>query len=233
MVEVNVSQIATDLVGRGVNALTAIVAVFFFLAVGYIIAWALGEVIKAVLKKLKLEEFIKKHELDNALMGLSITQMVTVVVKVYIIFLFLGMAADAINMEFLAKVAGSALEYIPSLVQGLIIITAVLFVGAYISNTIKREKKIGLANQLAIGVQLFIAYIGLLLSMPLLLPGIGDRILVLERILELFITAIVIAIGLGAGLALGLGLKDSVARAASKNEEMMEFVIGKHEKKGL
>lgn len=230
---IDLTQITTSLVSQGVNAVIAVIAVLVFLAIGYVVAWVVVGIVKAFLKQVKLEEVIKKHELDNALLGFTITQIVAVLLKVYIIFLFLGTAADVINMMFFTKIVGDVLGYIPSLTQGLVVIVALLFVGAYIGNTIRKEKKIGLAHQLGLGVQLFVAYIGLLISLPLLLPGVGDRILVLERLLELFIMAIVIAVGLGAGLALGLGLKDSVARVASRNEEMVESLIGRQGRKGL
>ena len=227
------TQLLTNLVGQGINAVLAVLVVLIFLALGYLVAAVVTGIVKLALGKLKVEEIIKSRGLENALLGFTVTQIVGVILKVYIMFLFLGTASDTIDLGFFTQMIGSVLNYIPSLVQGVVIISAVLFVGTYISNTIKKEKKIGLAQQIALGVQVLIAYIGLLLALPLLLPGVGDRILVLERLLELFLSAIVIAVGLGAGLAIGLGLKDSVAKVASRNEEMIESLIGRGERKGL
>ncbi|MBM3309499.1 MAG: hypothetical protein FJY77_04525 [Candidatus Altiarchaeales archaeon] len=233
MVDINTSQILTTLVSQGINALIALLTVVVLLVIGYVVAVVVAGILKTILKKVKLEESIKEHGLENALLGFSITQLASVILKVYIVFLFLGTAADLINLTFFTDIVASVLGYIPSLVQGLIVLSAVLFVGAYVSNTIRKEKKIGLAQQIGLGVQVFVAYIGVLIGLPLLLPGVGDRILVLERLLELFMITIVLAVGLGAGLAFGLGLKDTVARVASKNEDMIESLIGRGEKRGL
>ncbi|VVB52125.1 Uncharacterised protein [uncultured archaeon] len=219
---IDFSAVATNVVNRGIDAILAVVVVLVFLLLGNIVASVIASVVQAFLKKVKLEETIADYGLEDALAGFTISQIATVILKVYLIFLFLGAAADVINIPFLTRIIYEFINYIPSLVQGLLVVIILLFVASYVGNTIQKEKKIAMAYQLALGIKIFLAYIGLIIALPLLLPGVGDKLAVLERILELFITAIVIAFGLGMGLALGLGLKDTVARVAEKHEDTID-----------
>jgi len=224
------SKLFATMIGQVLSAIIAVIVVLVFLAIGYIVAKIVNWIVKYFLVNIKLEDEIKKRNLQNALLGFSITQIVTTILSVYILFAFLGGAADVININFFTNLIYSFLNYIPSLVQGLIVIAAILFIAAYIDNTINKGEII-LSRQIGLGIKVFLAYVSLIIALPLILPGVGEKITVLERLLELFISALIIMVGLGGGLAIGLGVKDSIARAADKHQGMFDSLFSKLERR--
>jgi uncharacterized membrane protein len=216
---------------KTLDFVVALLIVLIFLAIGYFVAKIVNMFVFKALERIKLEEWIKRKGLQNALAGFSLTSLILILIKIYIVFAFLGAAAEVINVTFFTQVISALLAYLPSLVQGLAIIIATLFIAAYITNTIRSKKDLFLSEQLAFGVQVLIAYIALILALPLLLPNLGSQIKVLIDLLNLIVTALIIAFGLGVGLALGLGLKDSISEAARKHQDIFDNFFAKFGKK--
>lgn len=225
------TEFSSFLLKRGLDSLyvAAIFAVAFI--VGIVIAEIVTRIIKEIFKRGKLEERIRARGLQNALLGFNLTQIITVLLKVYIVFTFLGAATDIASVQFLTNIVQMLLNYLASFSQGVAIIVATLFVAAYITNIIKKQQRVLFAKQLALGLQIFIGYIALILALPLILPNVGGEAAILSRLLELLITAIIVAFGLAVGLSLGLGLKDPISKAAQKNQQLFDDVFSKIGKK--
>ena len=115
------------------------------------------------------------------------------------------------------QLAAQALGYLPSLVQGLIIVLAALMAADYLTDRIKSSKKLPFANSVGILVQLFIAYNALVIALPLLLPSADPSLLVWSFLVLL--SAFAIALGFGSAIAIGLGMKDTVADLAKKHKD--------------
>ena len=220
-----------SLVGNTLNAVyvAVIFAVLFIL--GAIVAKIVNIAIRGLLRRGRLEEKIKAKNLENALLGFSITRIVTALASAYIVLVFLGAAADIVNMPFMTSVIYGLIGYLTSLTQGLAIIVAVLFVAAYISNIICTSGRCLFNKQIATAVKFILAYLALIMALPLILPNVQGSVAVLSSILTLFISALVVAFGLAVGLALGLGLKDSVAAAAKKNQPLFDELFARAGKK--
>jgi len=107
--------------------------------------------------------------------------------------------------------------YLPSLLQGVIIIMAALMAGDYVTDRMKESKKMPFANTVAIAVEVFIAYNALVIAMPMLLPAADPSLLVWSFLVLL--SALALALGLGAAIALGLGMKETVADVAKKHKD--------------
>lgn len=222
-----ISGFSSSLVGNALNAVYVAVVFAVLFVLGAIVAKIVNMVIRGLLARGKLEEKIKARNLENALMGFSITRIVAVLVSVYIVLVFLGAAADIVSMPFLTSVIYGLIGYLTSLTQGIALIVAVLFVATYISNIICTSGKCLFSKQIATAVKFILAYLALIMALPLILPNVQGSVAVLSSILTLFISALVVAFGLAVGLALGLGLKDSVAAAAKKNQGLFDELFAK------
>ncbi|MFH1587272.1 MAG: hypothetical protein ABID38_05420 [Candidatus Diapherotrites archaeon] len=199
------------------------------LIIGTLVAWVLNKIIHEFLKLGKLNDWLKSRNLENALLGVNPVNVVTTMVSLFVILVALGNAATIANFPFLMNVMGGAIMFLVSFTQGLAIVVVALYAGAYIGNIIRKAQKIMFAHQVAMGLQIFIGYISLVLALDLLLPGVNTSIL--KDLLLLLMGALIIAFGLGVGLATGLGLKDAIAKAASKNQEAFDALMGKIGKK--
>lgn len=203
-----------DLAAKSLDALIAVLIVLFFGFVGYFIASIVNKIIQKVIEALGIEAKIKERGLGDALAGFTFTELVTSLLKIYIVLVFLGAAADAIKMPFFTQIIQWALIYLPNLVQGVAIIVIALLFGSYLSERIRKDET-ALSGVVASVVQVFVAYVAVVMSLPLILPGVN--ITILERAFELFVGSAAVAVGLGSAIAIGLGLKEPIAIAAKKH----------------
>ena len=215
------NSFASGLLDGLIMAIYAIIVIVVMFFLGKLVSKYVAKLVETVLEKIELEKWIDKQGLGHALAGFTLTQIITVFIRVYIVFAFLGAAAQLINVSFFTGVILGILNYLPSLLQGLILVIGILFVAAYITNTIRSEKFYG-SQQLALGVQILIGYIAIVLALPMLLPHLSKQILVLEKLLELFITAVILAFGLAVGLGFGLGIKSAVEKASLKHQDCFD-----------
>ena len=207
------------------------VVILVFLALGTVVAEFINKLLRTGLKKIRLEEQVAARGLSGALVGFSVTQILTVFLKVYIVLAFLGQAARIVGITFLTDLIWGLLAYLPNLAQGLIVLVGLLFVAAYVSNTIKKNRQVMMAKPVAIGVHTLFIYIAAVLALPLILPGLQPQINVLQRLIELLLSAAVLAVALAFGLGFGLGMKEAVSEAAAKHQDFFDDLLGKIDRK--
>jgi len=196
-----------------VEVIIAAVVITAFFVVGYAVAKVINRIIVHTLeyKHITLEERIKKRGLERALMGFSITKLVTIFVKIYVVFAFLGAAADILSIGFISRIVSA------------------FFIATYVGNHITADRNMRFGNYIAAGFKILLTYVALLMALPLVLPNVSVDPLM--SILSNLMLVLVVGVGLAVGLALGLGLKEPVAKAAMKNQESFDDFFGKAIKK--
>lgn len=190
---------------------------------GVFVADLLGKAFREFLKRVKFEKFLQSHEIDDAFVGFTLSDIVVALLKLYVGVAFLAIAADVVRVPVLTYLATQAIGYLPSLVQGLIVLLAGLIAGDYITDRMKKSKAIPFANTFGILVELFIAYNALVIAMPMLLPAADPSLLVWSFLVVL--AALAFALGLGFAIAIGFGLKETVADVAKKNKEKLAKLL--------
>ena len=214
---------ATGFVGSLLAGLAAFCIFIVIMFVGVFVADILGKALRLFLKKVKLEKFLESHEVDDAFVGFTFSDIVVALLKLYVAVAFLAIAADVVKVPVLTYIATQAVGYLPSLVQGLIVLLAGLIAGDYITDRMKKSKRIPFANSLGILVELFIAYNALVIAMPMLLPAADPSLLVWSFLVVL--AALAFALGLGFAIAIGFGLKDTVADVAKRNRDKFTKLV--------
>ncbi len=205
---------------NGVFAFCILVAVML---VGIWVANLLGQVLKEFFRRVRLEKFLESHGVHDAFLGFTLSGIAIIMLKLYVVVAFLGIAADMIQMPMLFMLAAQAIGYLPSLAQGLVILLAALMAADYLTDRIKESKKLPFANGIGILVTLFIAYNALVIALPMLLPAADPSLLVWSFLVLL--SAFAIALGFGAAIAIGLGMKDTVAEIAKKNKDKFSRLL--------
>lgn len=192
----------------------------------FLIAWIVSKIFRSLIRKisesLMVERRIKKMGLGNALLGFSITGIAELLIVVYIYLFALAIAGNISNISVLEVWGFGALGYIQSAVQGIILLVITLFVADYITNTVKKSD-VPFANALALVIEVFIVYNGVVLALPALMPS-ADTTLLKDGFMIL-LGAFAVAFAIGAGLALGLGLKDTVSSIAKKKQKKIEKIF--------
>lgn len=221
-----VAGLQVGLTGFALNVVQGVIAfviLVLLLGIGIYIAKLVGKLIKKFFVTIHLEKLLEEHHLHDAFVGFTLSGIATVLVQLYIVMAFLGIAADVVNVPVLSYFSLQAINYFPLLVQGLVILLFALMAGDYLSDRIKTSKKIPFANNVALLIDFFIAYNALVIVLPLLFPAANPTLLIWSFMAVL--TAFVLAFGLGAAIAIGLGLKDTVAEVAKKNKDKFSKLL--------
>ncbi|RME79945.1 MAG: hypothetical protein D6769_00765 [Methanobacteriota archaeon] len=215
----------------GTKALDSIFAAVVFVivaVVGLVVAKVVAKIIRKLSSLAKVEHAIKKRDLDKALLGFSLTDVVAVLAEVYIVLLALGVAGNAVNSTLLSDWAGAATTYLGSAVQGIVLLVVGLFVAEYISQRIKNSGILA-ANLIGMAVEVFIAYNALVLALPSLFPQADTALL--KDSFSLLLMALAAALALALGIGFGLGMKDAVAAILKRNSDAIEMAIFSSAKK--
>ncbi len=224
--DILLDQLQTSTSGFIGNMLEGLVAFCIFVAImfaGLWVAQMLGLVLKRFLQQAGVEKFLQGHGVHDAFVGFTFSNIMVALLKLYVVVAFLGIAADVIRVPMITFFAAQAVGYLPSLLQGLVILIAGLVAGDYITDRIKEHKKMPFANSVAIVIELFIAYNALVIALPLLLPAADPSLLIWSFLIVL--AAFGLALGLGSAIAIGLGLKDVVADVAKKHKSKLDSLL--------
>jgi len=214
---------ATTFVGNLLSGVFAFCILVAVMLIGIWVANLLGQVLKEFFRRVKLEKFLEGHGVHDAFLGFTLSGIAIIMLKLYVVVAFLGIAADIIQMPMLYMLAAQAIVYLPSLAQGLVILLVALMAADYLNDRIRESKKLPFANGIGIIVTLFIAYNALVIALPMLLPAADPSLLVWSFLVLL--SAFAIALGFGAAIAIGLGMKDTVAEIAKKNRDKFSKLL--------
>ncbi len=212
-------SVVNAVVGQSVQIVAAVVVLLLFFVLGLIVAFVVNKVLAWLLNKSKANEFFDSVGLKEAFGRVSINWVIHILVDIYIVLAFLGAAVQLVNVNYLVVIVSQVLGYIPLLVQGLLVLLLASVASKYAERVLEQTHFV-FVKQLSVLVTLLVFYLAVVIALPLFLPNINVSSLL--QLLQLFVAAIVVAVGLGFGLAMGLGLKDSISKAALKNQALFD-----------
>ena len=91
---------------EGVFAFCILAVVMF---IGIWIANLLGMVLKEFFKRIKLEKFLEGHGVHDAFLGFTLSGIAIILLKLYVVVAFLGIAANVVMVPMLYMLAAQAL----------------------------------------------------------------------------------------------------------------------------
>lgn len=211
------SQSGSAVVGNLVYGVAAFSVMVLILAIGYAVAWVLGKALKEFARQIKVEQFMEKHGVHDSLLGFNITSISVLLVKLWVMVVFLGISAQITNVGLIVDLSAKAINYMPMLVEGVVLLVSGLIVADYVTDRMKTMKKIPFVNGIAMAIEVFVIYVAAVMALPLMLPAVKADIL--ESSFNIVLTAVCFSLGLGFAIAVGLGLKDAVADVAKKHKD--------------
>ena len=191
-----------------VGSLPGFVAALLLLIVGGFIAMGIGQIIETILKRAKFDDWVQRHSLSSALFGSTLSSILAVFTKWYVFVLFLGAAADLIQLKILSQVLTSLVFYIPALIGAGLILVAGLLLGEWLRLSIVRQKT---AHYPILGeiVKLVVIYFSIVIG----LDTVGFDVQILNDIFRIAFSALAIAIAFGLGLAIALNYREDIDKA--------------------
>ena len=179
--DILLDQLQTSTSGFIGNTLEGLVAFCIFVAImfaGLWVAQMLGIVLKRFLQQAGVEKFLQGHGVHDAFVGFTFSNIMVALLKLYVVVAFIGIAADVVKVPMIMFFAAQAVGYLPSLLQGLVILMVGLMAGDYITDRIKEHKKMPFANSVAIVIELFTTYF---VNLVIFVPQIGHTALSIAR----------------------------------------------------
>ena len=186
-----------------VYSLPGLLIAIIALIVGYFVSLVLGYVTEKIFKNVKLDDKIRKWGLGNALGGVTVSTILTAVVKWYVFILFLQGAVSALSDQWvLSSLLVKLANWLPNVVVAFLVVIVGLIAIHYVGNRMLKAKLWGIKLLTAIvrGVILFMVAV-------IALTQAGLNVSILENTFLLIIGGVAVGIALALGIGLGLGLK--------------------------
>ena len=197
-------SVLENLVGSLFGKVPNLIGALFLLVLGWLIGRVVAEVLKKVVRKLKLDKYFRMEK------GPKVTDIFCSVIKWIIYLVFISSAVEVMGILSLSLYFQKLVSLIMGLLGGSIVILVAYLVARYMQKQVKTTKSeySGLVSQL---IFLFIMIIAVSIAFD-----VAD---IPNDLINIIIVILVGSMGLGVAIALGLGLKDTIARVAKKYEK--------------
>lgn len=188
-----------------INYIPNLVASIILLIIGLVAGKAVGILVKEVLVKLKIDEYIplKKKKV------ISISDIFSIISRwwIYLAFISAALSEQVLGVPVIANWVASIMNFIPNIIGATVIIIVGYLLGEFIGNELKKSET-HYGDLIGKVILFFIMYVAIAMALPLL----GIPTTLVENILLIIIGSI----GLGLAIAIGLGLKDVIAEMARR-----------------
>jgi len=208
-------EIITNLISQFVAFLPRLIGAIIILIIGWAVGRGLGAAISRILDRAGVDDALRKTSVGRAIerAGVPTPKFFDILVRIFIYLIAVFAAVNVLQIEILTHYMKMVVEYLPSLIAGIVILVFGLMIADFIGDAITavgREAKIEYASLASLAVRGVLYLVVIIIGLSTMKIDVS--------ILNVVVTAIswgvAGAIALGVGLALGFGLKDYVARKA-------------------
>ncbi|OGE81898.1 MAG: hypothetical protein A2720_01815 [Candidatus Doudnabacteria bacterium RIFCSPHIGHO2_01_FULL_46_24] len=212
-----VSASFQDLYARFVNFLPGFLVAVIVLVVGWIVATALGKLVKSVLTSVKIDEVGDKLGLDQLAertgMKMSVSGALAWLVKWFFLIAVFLAAADLLQLDQISAFLNDVLAYIPNVVAGAAILLVGTLVAGFFSRLVRHSVQAGglkSADLLGSVTQWAVMIFTILATL--------DQLKVAQPFVQTLFTGVIAMLAIAGGLAFGLGGKEQASKVLDKIE---------------
>lgn len=216
-----VSMSMVDITGLGGSSITdwlytstmtyipKFISAAILLLISFLVSWIFEKIVRGMLERIEADKWSRKHGLEKAIFGLSITDIISRTVKWYIMILFLREVVLRLDLIELAGFFSAVILWIPSWIIGGAIIIGALMLANFLKEKIKASDMI--FNDIIGGaVYVLIMYFAVVLTLPKF--GITNT-----SLLEDVFRYVMIGISVGIAIAIGIGFGFAIKEGPAKN----------------
>ena len=214
----NLQQALLNLWQAFLNVIPGLIAAIIIILIGWIIGKVIKHIVVRILQGAKLDQWLEDHDLEGAIGGKSLSELLGSLTKWYIVILFLAQAAALINLMVLQNFAYLLISWIPALIGAVLVIVASLYIGKYVANRIK-ETKHKYSKTLGMVIEFLVAYFGVVIG----LQTVGFDVTILLDAFRIGFATAVVVLAIILGLFIALSFKKDIAGMAAE----MKKGIGK------
>ncbi len=208
--------------GRIINFLPSIIGAILVFVIGWIVASALGKLIEKGLKISGVDKTADKtgiaRKFDEIGLHPSVSTFVGILVKWFLVLVFLMAATDILGLVQVTDFLNSILLYIPNVIVAVVILAAVFLLGNFVYRVVKGSTR-------AAGV-MSATLLATISKWAIIIFGIFAALIqlgVASSLISTIFIGLVAMFSLAGGLAFGLGGKEEAQIILKKiREELTE-----------
>lgn len=208
----------TELGRRSIEFFPSLAGALIVFLAGWIIASAIGKLVKKFLQTIRLDTAAAKIGFDGKFSGsdmnLSISVLLSGLVEWFLILVFLMASADILGLKEVTTFLNSILLYIPNVIVAVVILATVFLFGNFIYNVVKGSTR-------AAGV-MSATLLAKISKWAIIIFGIFAALIqlgVASSLVSTIFIGIVAMLSLAGGLAFGLGGREEAALILKKIRE--------------
>ena len=186
-----------------VNILPGIVAAIIILLIGYFVALGIGHLVKVILVKSGLDNYMQKAKLSKSVGHLRLSNIFGEITKWYIFIIFLQAGVDLLNLGTLSAVLNEFVLWVPNVIIAAIIIIFGIAFSHFLGMKIEEHSEMSGVKFFSKLVKIVILFIVIVIG----LQQIGVDASILENTFLLLVGALAIGIAIALGIGLGSALK--------------------------
>ena len=203
------AQFINELINTILTSIPRVVTALMIIILGWLIAKLGEKVVYKLMVTAQVDKWIKKLKLDESLFGVSVNKSASIIIKYYILIVFLKEAASKAALPFIAELLGGLLTAIPSIILGSAIIIATIIIGNFFKKKIMKSQFPfkETVSGVVYGITLFF---GIIMALPKF--GLDNT-----QLIEDSFRYIVLGISLGFAIAIGVGFGWAIKEGPAKN----------------
>jgi len=175
------------------------------------IGWLLGSIgsgiVSKVISRAKVDRWLEKNNLSQALYGRKLSSVLGTLLKWYIIVIFLGEAANLVQLASLSAIISSIVLFLPALIGAGLVVIGGLLVSEYLKKT-ALATKFAYRELVGDAIKFLVIYFALVTG----LQTAGFEVSILLDAFRIGFAAVVITAAIVIGISFGLALKDDAKK---------------------
>ena len=185
-----------------INTLPGIVAAIIILIIGYFVALGLGSLVRIILEKAGLNNYMEKHKMSSLVGHIKISNLFGEIIKWYVFIIFIQAAVDLLHLGSLSSVLTNFVLWLPNVIVAAVVIIFGVGLAHYIGIKIEEHTDMKGTKFLSRLLKIVIIFMVVVVA----LSQIGVDVSIIENTFLILVGAL----GLGIAIALGIGLGKSM-----------------------
>ena len=185
-----------------INTLPGIVAAIIILIIGYFVALGLGSLVRIILEKAGLNNYMEKHKMSSLVGHIKISNLFGEIIKWYVFIIFIQAAVDLLHLGSLSSVLTNFVLWLPNVIVAAVVIIFGVGLAHYIGIKVEEHTDMKGTKFLSRLLKIVIIFMVVVVA----LSQIGVDVSIIENTFLILVGAL----GLGIAIALGIGLGKSM-----------------------
>ncbi len=203
------TQLINEIISNTIIAIPKAATALIIIILGWLIAKLTEKILYKLMHAWEVDKWVEKAKLKEPLFNISVEKTTSVIIKYYILIVFLKEAASKATLTFIAELLGGVLTAIPSIILGSVIIVITLILADFfkrhiLSSTFPFKETI---SGVVYGITLFL---GIVMALPKF--GLENTALIEDSFRYL-----VLGISMGLAIAIGIGFGWAIKEGPAKN----------------